>query len=112
MTTDLEKLKIRRLNSKFENKREIGLREFLAMERTTLANERTLFSYIRTSLYLILGGIGFIKLEQFADLAWLGYTLFPVSAVIIIYGLVRYQILQKKLTDYYDSLRYQEHKNN
>ncbi|MFZ2282343.1 MAG: DUF202 domain-containing protein, partial [Lutibacter sp.] len=41
---------------KFENREKIILRDFLALERTRLANERTLFSYIRTSLYLFLGG--------------------------------------------------------
>ncbi|MDH5381747.1 MAG: DUF202 domain-containing protein, partial [Cyclobacteriaceae bacterium] len=44
----------------YEVKEEIILRDFLALERTTLANERTLFAYIRTSLYLILAGIAFI----------------------------------------------------
>ena len=35
---------------KFKNE-ELILRDYLAIERTKLANVRTLFSYIRTSLY-------------------------------------------------------------
>ncbi|WP_299517905.1 DUF202 domain-containing protein, partial [uncultured Flavobacterium sp.] len=49
--------KIFNFSSKFENRDEIILRDYLAMERTKLANERTLLSYIRSSLYLLLGGI-------------------------------------------------------
>ena len=42
---------------KFKNE-ELILRDYLAIERTKLANVRTLFSYIRTSLYLLTAGIG------------------------------------------------------
>jgi len=49
----------------FENKEQIILRDYLALERTRLANERTLFSYIRTSLYLFLGGIAFLQFKDF-----------------------------------------------
>ena len=40
---------------KFKNE-ELILRDYLAIERTKLANVRTLFSYIRTSLYLLTAG--------------------------------------------------------
>ena len=36
----------------FENDKELILRDHLALERTKLANERTLFAYIRMALYL------------------------------------------------------------
>jgi putative membrane protein len=52
-------------SSKFQNQDEIILRDYLALERTKLANERTLLSYIRSSLYLMLGGIAIIQLEGF-----------------------------------------------
>lgn len=93
-----------RLNSEFDTKDDIILRDFLALERTTLANERTLFSYIRTSLYLVLAGIGFIKLKEFADLTWVGYITIPISIVVIVYGFIRYSILQKKLHKFYESI--------
>ena len=49
---------------KFKNE-ELILRDYLAIERTKLANVRTLFSYIRTSLYLLTAGIGIFRSKVF-----------------------------------------------
>ena len=40
------------------------LREHLALERTKLANERTLLAYIRASLYLLVGGTALLQLKD------------------------------------------------
>lgn len=101
----MKNLKIRGLNSRFKNRAEIILRDFLALERTTLANERTLFAYLRTSLYLILAGIGFVELEDFERIKWIGYVLFPTSGLVLTYGFIRYFILAKKLRGYYASIK-------
>ena len=92
----------------FENKERIILRDYLALQRTSLANERTLFSYIRTSLYLILAGFGLIKLEGFESLIWLGYTCFVLSVVIFFFGLYRYLNLKKHLKKYYEEMNVPE----
>lgn len=36
--------------------KDLVLREYLALERTKLANERTLLTYIRTGLYFLIAG--------------------------------------------------------
>lgn len=95
---------IQRLKSNFRQKEKIILRDFLALERTTLANERTLFSYIRSSIYLGIAGITFLNIPQFKSMLWLSYTLFGVSAIMVIYGVYRYQILKRKLRDFYDAM--------
>ena len=48
----------------FENDKELILRDHLALERTKLANERTLFAYIRMALYLLTVGIGIFQIES------------------------------------------------
>ncbi len=98
----MKKLRFPKIVSDFQNKERIILRDFLALERTTLANERTLFAYIRTSLYLILGGIGFVQLKDFENIRWLGFFSFGLSAILIVFGLVRFFKLRKKLQKYYD----------
>ena len=61
----------------FENNEKLILRDHLALERTKLANERTLFSYIRTSLYLLTAGTEFSRLKIFRDSTVLhGYVSF------------------------------------
>lgn len=96
------RLRLPRIVKPFESKEKIILRDYLALERTTLANERTLFSYIRTSLYLVIGGIGLLKLEDFRSLSWLGSVALVISGLLIVYGLIRYFMLKRKLHKFYE----------
>ncbi len=90
-----------RFTDEYYNKEKMILRDHLAMERTKLANERTFFSYIRTSLYLLLGGIALIELESFRHLSFLGYISLAGSALLFCIGVYRFLELKfhlKKLT--------------
>src|SRR5690554_5368025 len=85
----------------YQLKEDIILRDYLALERTRLANERTLFAYIRTSLYLILAGIAFLQLRDFESLQWLGWTCLAGCLVILVLGISRYLQLRRQLNNYY-----------
>ncbi len=89
----------------FDNKEEIILRDYLALERTRLANERTLFAYIRTSLYLVLGGIAFLQLQGFEKIKWLGYLSLVLSIIFLVFGIFKYYQLKNKLKKYYSVTR-------
>ena len=71
--------------------------EILALERTKLANERTLLSYIRSSLYLLLGGIAILQLQDFRDIHYLGYLALVVCVIFLVVGIFRYVILSRRL---------------
>ena len=71
--------------------------EILALERTKLANERTLLSYIRSSLYLLLGGIGILQLKDFKNINWLGYVALVVCVIFLAIGIFRYVLLYRRL---------------
>ena len=75
----------------------VNTNEILALERTKLANERTLLSYIRSSLYLLLGGIGLLQLEELGKIHWLGYVALFVCIVFLSIGIVRYIVLHRRL---------------
>ncbi|MFP4091012.1 MAG: DUF202 domain-containing protein [Cyclobacteriaceae bacterium] len=83
------------------NKEEIILRDYLALERTRLANERTLFAYIRTSLYLFLGGFTLLQVDGLGNLGWIGTLSLVFSLIILLIGALRYQQLRKRLKSYY-----------
>lgn len=85
----------------FTHKDEIILRDYLALERTKLANERTLLAYIRSSLYLILGGIAFLQLKDFEGTRWVGYATLGVSIIILLIGIYRYLQIKYRLSEYY-----------
>lgn len=71
--------------------------EILALERTKLANERTLLSYIRSSLYLLLGGIAILQLKDFRDIHYLGYLALLVCVIFLVVGIFRYVLLSRRL---------------
>lgn len=90
-------------HSKFQPKEEIKLNDYLALERTRLANERTLFSYIRTALYLTLGGIAFLQMDDFKNIKWLAPICFVLSIVILVTGIIKYILMKRRLKEFYTS---------
>lgn len=93
--------RIRLFGQVFEQRDEIILRDYLALERTKLANERTLLAYLRTSLYMLLGGIAFLRLTDFESIRWVGYVSLALSVILICVGLVRSFVIRRRLTRYY-----------
>lgn len=75
----------------------VNTNEILALERTKLANERTLLSYIRSSLYLLLGGLALLQLQDLNRIHWLGYIALFVCVVFLGIGIVRYVVLYRRL---------------
>ena len=88
----------------FQTKEQIILRDFLALERTRLANERTLMAYIRASLYLLLGGIAFLQLEGFDSIKWFGKFSLIISGLFILVGFFRFFQLKRRLRKFYKKL--------
>ena len=68
----------------------------LALQRTRLANERTLFTYVRTSLALV--GFGLALLQLHPERGWrLGYTALAVASVVLAVGLLRFRAHRREL---------------
>ncbi|MBK6777392.1 MAG: DUF202 domain-containing protein [Flavobacteriales bacterium] len=85
----------------FTNTDELILRDHLALVRTRLANERTLLSYIRSALYLLIGGIALLQLEGYGDLRWAGNFSLVLCVVFVVIGLYRYHTLRRQLDRFY-----------
>ena len=90
--------------NEFKNREKIILNDYLALERTRLANERTFFSFLRTSLYLVLAGIAFLQLQGFEELKWLGYVSIVFSIVFLVTGVITYFRLKNKLYKFYSQI--------
>ncbi len=100
----LKNMKLLKFGRDFKPDQEVILRDYLAIERTRLANERTLLSYIRSSLYLLLGGIAFFQLKNFPDFKYLAILSLVFSAIFFIIGIYRFTLLKKSLKNlYYNS---------
>lgn len=71
--------------------------DFLALQRTKLANERTFLAYFRTFAVLLSSGLAIIKIEILENLMGLGYFFLITSFVIIIIGVVRFLYVKRLL---------------
>lgn len=65
----------------------MDLRDELAVQRTVLANQRTLLTFTNTSLALLVAGITLVKFFQGQFVSWLGWSLIAAGAVLFGYGL-------------------------
>lgn len=98
----IKKMKLLQFGRDFKPDGEIILRDYLAIERTRLANERTLLSYIRSSLYLMLGGIAFFQLDIFPNFQYLAFVSLFFSVLFMTIGIYRFMLLKKSLKKLYD----------
>lgn len=73
------------------------IREHLALERTKLANERTLLSYTQAALYFLLGGLALFQLKEYVELRYIGYLALVFSVLFFIIGIWRYIALNRKM---------------
>lgn len=85
---------------KFMDDKELILRDHLALERTRLANERTLFAYIRTSLYLLTAGIGILQIQSISRLDGLAWVCIISGIILFFLGFVRFWQMRKHLKGY------------
>jgi putative membrane protein len=82
-----------------ENDKENDLivRDFLARQRTTLANDRTLLSYIRTALYFLVSGTALFQVKELDHVRDLGYLAFGLSVIFLLVGIINYFKVKKRL---------------
>ena len=73
------------------------IREHLALERTKLANERTLLSYTQAALYFLLGGLALFQLKEYEQMGYIGYLALVFSGLFFIIGIWRYLALKRKM---------------
>ena len=74
---------------------ELFIRDHLAGYRTELANRRTVLAYIRTTLSLVAAALAFIKFWHHPIVVGLGWLLLPISALILIQGLLTYKRISR-----------------
>lgn len=74
------------------------LRDWLALDRTILANERTLLSFTRTALVLILAGMTFIRFFGVNRWSDIGYMTLAIGIVL---WLVGFHVYLKRKRDYH-----------
>lgn len=67
----------------------------LSIERTILANRRTLLSYLRSAVSLIVAGAGLIEFVQNDILVTLGVICLIFAPIVLFYGIFDYIHMKK-----------------
>ncbi len=75
------------------------IREHLALERTKLANERTLLSYTQAALYFLLGGLALVQIKEAEEMHYIGYLALVFSVLFVTVGIWRFIVLKNKMKD-------------
>jgi putative membrane protein len=73
------------------------LRDVLAADRTQLANERTLLSYLRTALTLFIAGVSFIRFFDSLLIEIIGWLFIPLGTWVSWIGTVRFRRMKQPL---------------
>ncbi len=84
-------------SSYIEEKDEMILRDYLAIDRTLLANEASFMSYIRTSLTLIAAGATLIKFTDNPFTQVVGWAFVAIGGWLVIHGYNRYSRVDQTL---------------
>lgn len=82
-------------------KQDIILRDKLALDRTILANQRTLLSFTRTGLYFITTAIGLYYLEKKINFGFFEWALTIIGFAAIITGMWSYFKVKSKIKKLY-----------
>jgi putative membrane protein len=80
--------------------KDLVLREEMALERTKMANFRTLLAFLRTSLYFPVAGISMheaLNLHYGIYLQWGGIS---IGILLFVIGLIYYNLAKKKIKGY------------
>jgi len=76
---------------KLDGLKEPVVRDYMAIERTVMANERTFLSYIRSALGLFIGGASFIEFFESAWIVTVGWIFLPLGVMAFLLGLRKYK---------------------
>jgi putative membrane protein len=78
---------------------ELILREKLAIQRTAMANQTTLLSFVRTALYFLVAGLSIHNLLGLPEQFWAAWIFYMGSAVLLVFGIINFFIQKRKIAE-------------
>ncbi|MEC5166804.1 putative membrane protein [Flavobacterium sp. PL11] len=70
--------------------KDLILREKLALQRTTLANQSTFLSFLRTSMYFLIAGLSVRNLLEIENALVIEISFFVISFIILLVGIYNF----------------------
>lgn len=75
----------------------LSLNDQLAAAQAVMANERTLLSFLRTALAILVAALSLIKFFELDWMVFAGWTLFNISLITVAIGLYRYHRMKNMI---------------
>ena len=85
-----------------KNNKRMILRDYLAIDRTLLANETSFMAYVRTSLAMVMAGVAIIKFFDSEYMQAVGWTFVTVGGWLSVHGYRRYKQMDHLMHDVKD----------
>ena len=79
------------------NTSELILRDHLAVDRTLLANERTLLSYLRSGVALFIAGISIVHFSNQGWFSAVGFLCLPCGVLTVLFGIQRFRQMNRAI---------------
>ncbi len=79
--------------------KDLILRERLALQRTSMSNDTTLLSFIRTALYFSIAGMSVNTLLKVNYGLWIEIVFWAISLCILTIGIIKYFRQKQSLRD-------------
>jgi putative membrane protein len=79
--------------------KDLVLREKLALQRTVMANQTTLLSFLRTAMYFLVAGISIGSLIKVEKSILIQLAFFVASFLILIVGIANYMRQKRKINE-------------
>lgn len=98
------------LYSRFD-KDDLILRDELAIDRTLMANERTLLAFLRSGAALFIAGVSIMHFSMVGWFWTIGLTCIPLGIITVIIGTLRYRKMKKTIAHVREQLRVNKENN-
>lgn len=79
--------------------KDLILREKLALQRTTLANQTTVLSFLRTAMYFSVAGLSTRNVLKIENGVIIEYSFYFVGFIILVLGLINFFKHQKLILE-------------
>ncbi len=79
--------------------KDLILREKLALQRTTMANQSTFLSFLRTSMYFLVAGLGMKNLIRVDNSLIFQVLFYIIALIILLAGILNYLHQKRKIKE-------------
>jgi putative membrane protein len=95
-----------------KKKPQLILTDWLAIDRTKLANERTFLAYFRSFIVIVSSGVAIIRIEFLDEIQQIGWFFVVIGPLLLIIGVARFLYVRRHINRLYNLEQFQKANSN